>query len=92
MNKVFLPIALISAVLTVSACAPANVSTNLRQPSGNESSMATRCVYFTTGDEEDSNKTLKKFDGWKVTYTSEYTTGHKATTAMVMCFEKPYKE
>jgi len=52
--------------------------------------MSTRCVDFVTGNEEEVNAALKKYDGWKVVYASEYTTGNKATTSMVMCFEKPY--
>jgi len=32
---------------------------------------------------------LKKFDGWRVIYISEYTTGHKVGTDAAVCFEKP---
>lgn len=72
------------------ACSPANVSTNLRDSSSEETSMTTRCVDFTTGNDRQMNSLLKQFDGWKLAYVSEYTTGNKFTTTMIMCFEKPY--
>ena len=79
------------SLLLLSACAPANVSSNLRGPSGPEMSMSTRCVDFSTGNEGKVNALLKQYDGWKLVYASEYTTANKVTTAMVMCFEKPYQ-
>ncbi|BBP42268.1 hypothetical protein [Thiosulfativibrio zosterae] len=91
MKKIISLAALFAVFASVTACAPANVSSNLRASSSQESSMATRCVDFTTGDEEEVNELLKKYDGWKVAYASEYTTSNKSTTSMVMCFEKPYK-
>lgn len=38
------------------------------------------------------NEKLKKFDGWKLVYISEYTTPNKATSAAVMCFERPFEK
>jgi hypothetical protein len=78
----------IAALPIISACAPANVSSNLRPPSSDNLAMMTRCVDFSTGTSE-VNKQLSQYDGWKVVYASEYTTGNKSTTSMVMCFEKP---
>lgn len=80
----------LALAIGLSACAPANVSSNLRDSSSPESSMTTRCVDFTTGNDERVNALLRQYDGWKLAYTSEYTTGNKLTTSMIMCFEKPY--
>lgn len=43
------------------------------------------------GQDDGENEALKKFDGWKVVYISEYTTPNKSNSAMVMCFEKPFQ-
>ena len=91
MKKLLSLAVLFGVVASVTACSPANISSNLRASSSEVSSMATRCIDFITGDENEVNGLLKKYDGWKVAYTSEYTTGNKSTTSMVMCFEKPYK-
>jgi len=50
----------------------------------------TRCVDITTSSENSMNAALKKYDGWKMFYVSEYTTSNKSATAAVVCFEKPY--
>lgn len=83
-------VALVFVSAALGACAPANISSSLREPSGPEMSMSTRCVDFATGGEE-MNTALKQYDGWKVVYASEYTTNNKVTTSMVMCFEKPLR-
>lgn len=80
----------IATAALLGGCAGANVSSNLREPSGPEMSMATRCVDFTTGNEARVNALLQKYDGWKLAYVSEYTTENKSTTSMVMCFERPF--
>ena len=50
-----------------------------------------RCIDLGTGNlAQDSQAQLKQFDGWKMVYISEYTTGNKISSAVVMCFEKPY--
>ena len=74
--------------LLITGCAPANISSNLRNPSSDNLSMETRCINLKTGNNNDS--LLSKYDGWKVVYASEYTTANQSTTTMVMCFEKPY--
>jgi hypothetical protein len=78
-----------AAVVGLVGCEAAPITSNLRAPSGPEMSMTTRCVDFSTGGSS-VNALLKQYDGWKLVYTSEYTTGNKSTTAMVMCFERPY--
>ncbi|MEL0660650.1 hypothetical protein V6255_16060 [Psychromonas arctica] len=89
MKKSTLSALFASSAILITGCAPANISSNLRPSSTDETSMQTRCVDFKTGDESKTNALLSQYDGWKVAYTSEYTTTNKTTTVMVMCFEKP---
>ena len=81
---VLLPIAVI-----LSGCAAANISSQSRASGEEGSSKMIRCTSINTGNDTDSE--LKKYDGWKAVYISEYTTGNKASTSAVLCFEKPYK-
>jgi hypothetical protein len=78
--------------LSIAGCAPANISSHLRAPTDAETSMQTRCVDFITGKDLEVNSELSQYDGWKIVYASEYTTGNKTTTSMVICFEKPYSK
>ncbi|WP_094751639.1 hypothetical protein [Psychromonas sp. CD1] len=76
-------------VLLLTGCAAANISSQVRASGSEGSNLMTRCVSYTTGDDEDTNNLLEKYDGWKMIYVSEYTTSNKTNTAAIMCFEKP---
>jgi len=89
MKSITMPIILLLSSIVMVGCSPANISSNLREPSTVHLSMQTRCVNFDTGRDGKGNSLLSKYDGWKVVYVSEYTTPNKTTTAMIMCFEKP---
>lgn len=91
-NKMKFGVASFLSLVFLNGCAPANISSNLREPSGSGTSMQTRCVNITTGNKNVMNDVLEEFDGWTVVYTSEYTTANKATSALVMCFERPYSK
>ena len=82
----------IGVVILLTGCAGANISSQSRESGEPGSSKMMRCVDLSTGSEQKVNAKLKKYDGWKMIYTSEYTTGNKSTTAAVMCFEKPYSD
>ena len=84
-------LALVS-LLSIVGCAAANISSHLREPTDAETSMQTRCIDFITGKDLEVRGELSKYDRWKIVYVSEYTTGNKTTTSMVMCFEKPYSK
>ncbi|MEH6357903.1 MAG: hypothetical protein V7745_02875 [Pseudomonadales bacterium] len=90
MKKISIAAIALISTLFITGCAPANISSDLRMPSVEQLSMKTRCVDFKTGNEDKVNSLLSQYDGWKVLYTSEYTTANKSTTSMVMCFEKPH--
>ena len=51
--------------------------------------MMTRCVTIETDNGNNINNKISAYDGWHMIYVSEYTTGNKASSAAVMCFEKP---
>jgi hypothetical protein len=85
--KVFL--LAISLVTILTGCAPANITSHVRPSAEPGFEKITRCVDFKTGDEEKVDKILQSYDGMRMVYVSEYTTSNKATTSMVMCFEKP---
>lgn len=80
---------ILSIVTTLSGCTAANISSQLRESATPSSNMMTRCVNYATGKDERTNAILKQYDGWKLVYTSEYTTPNKTTTAATMCFERP---
>jgi len=82
----------LTALFYLSGCAGANISSQARESGGEGSSMMLRCTDLNTNDEKQSNKTLKRFDGWKMVYVSEYTTPNKLGSAVNMCFERPYSE
>lgn len=82
-------LASLGVALFLTGCAGANISSQVRESGTEGSNMMTRCANYSTGDDEDTNEILKKYDGWKLIYISEYTTDNKTDTAAVMCFEKP---
>jgi hypothetical protein len=79
----------ISLAIIITGCAPANITSHVRPSAEPGFEKITRCVDFKTGNEEKISKILQEYDGMRMVYVSEYTTGNKATTSMVMCFEKP---
>lgn len=42
-------------------------------------------------DNEEMTNVFSKYDGWKLVYLSEYTTGNKVGTDGAACFEKALK-
>jgi hypothetical protein len=42
-------------------------------------------------DASEMKQVLSKYDGWRMVYLSEYTTGNRFGTVGVMCFERPKK-
>lgn len=78
------------AVLLLAGCSGANVTSQIRESGEQGSSKMLRCVSISTSSDDSVNQELKKYDGWKMVYVSEYTTSNKANTAAVVCFEKPF--
>lgn len=75
----------------LTGCQPANVQSKIRISDVN-SNMQTRCEEVDMRDNDDMNEILSKYDGWRVFYISEYTTGNKFGTSGSVCFEKPFEK
>jgi len=73
---------------SLSGCAPANIQSQLRGSSSN-SNMMTRCEEVDVRSNSELEELTSKYDGWRLIYVSEYTTGHKLGTSGAICFEKP---
>ena len=68
-------------------CNPANIQSQLRTSDLN-SNMKTRCEELDMRDNSEMSEVLKKYDGWRMVYISEYTTSNKIGTSGTICFEK----
>jgi uncharacterized protein (UPF0254 family) len=79
---------LIGMATLFTACAPANIQAQIRNSDVN-SNMMTRCEEVDMRSNSDMEKMFKKYDGWRMVYISEYTTGNKIGTSGSVCFEKP---
>ena len=73
--------------IVISGCSAANVRSEMRT-SNSDSNMETRCVELDMRSQSDMDETLKKYDGWRAFYVSEYTTGNKVGTDGCICFER----
>jgi len=80
-----LALGLLSAL---TGCSPANISSQMRDSSDN-SNMMTRCEEVDARSNSELEETFAKYDGWRLIYVSEYTTGNKLGTSASVCFEKP---
>lgn len=85
----FITTGILGAILAIviSGCSAANVRSEMRMSEAN-SNMETRCVELDMRDQKEMDATLEKYDGWRVFYISEYTTGNKIGTSGSMCFER----
>jgi len=75
------------AVLALSGCAPANIMASKWDTGINGSGIQTRCEEVDMRSNTEMNKLFSKYDGWKLVYLSEYTTGNKVGTSGAACFE-----
>lgn len=83
---------LIMVVLGVflAGCEPANI-TAAKWDSGVNGNTLTRCERLDMRDNAEMAAVFSKYDGWKLVYISEYTTGNKVGTDGTACFEKATK-
>lgn len=85
MSKLWLAFA--AACVLASGCAPANI-TSAKWESGVNGEVKTRCERVDMRDNTEMAATFSKYDGWKLIYVSEYTTGNKLGTDAAVCFER----
>ena len=75
------------AMLT--GCAGANViSASWNTPVAAAEAL-TRCEQLDMRDQAQMDAVFSKYDGWKMIYISEYTTGNRIGTDGSVCFERP---
>ncbi len=79
------------SMIMVSGCAPANIASVMRGSDGNNQYMETRCVTTDMRDKADMDRAFAQYDGWRMVYLSEYTTGNRFGTVGAACFERPKK-
>lgn len=78
----------LSTATLFTACAPANIQSQIRNSDVN-SNMMTRCEEVDMRSNSEMKSLFEKYDGWRLIYISEYTTGNKIGTSAGVCFEKP---
>jgi hypothetical protein len=90
MKKLLLAAALAATALSFTACEPALIQAQMRASAKN-SNMITRCEEVDMRSNSELEEVFSKYDGWRLIYISEYTTGNKIGTSGAACFEKPAK-
>lgn len=78
-------------LLSLTACQPANVLSAKWDSGINAANAQTRCMRVDMRDQKEMDEKYPRFDGWKLVYLSEYTTGNRFGTDGVACFEKSMK-
>ncbi len=77
--------------LVMAGCQPANVA-SVKWDSGVPGEKAqTRCERVDMRDKSEMDAVFRKYDGWKLIYISEYTTGNKLGTDAAIYFERVMK-
>ncbi len=90
MKKMWIVLVVFS-FLAMAGCQPANVA-SVKWDSGVPGEKAqTRCERVDMRDKSEMDAVFKKYDGWKLIYVSEYTTGNKLGTDAAICFERVMK-
>lgn len=75
------------SVSLLAGCSPANV-VSAKWDTGATGSVMTRCERVDMRDPKEMDAAFSKYDGWKLVYISEYTTGNKIGTDAAVCFER----
>ena len=80
----------VAACIALSGCQSAVISSTKWDSGASVAShtIETRCHELDMRNDEEMKAKLTKYDGWKMVYVSEYTTGNKMGTSGVVCFER----
>lgn len=76
------------ATLGISACQPANIIATKWDSGVHAPNLQTRCEQVDMRSKSEMDAAFSKYDGWKLVYVSEYTTGNRTGTDGVACFER----
>lgn len=85
--KKILAVSLLSSVI-VAGCQPANITAVKWDTGEKGANVQTRCERVDMRDRAEMQSAFARYDGWKLIYVSEYTTGNKSGTDAAVCFEK----
>ena len=77
------------ACVSIAGCAPANITASKWDSGLGSVSTKIRCEQVDMRNKSEMDQIFAKYDGWKLIYISEYTTGHKIGTDSAVCFESP---
>jgi hypothetical protein len=86
MKKTLLIVSFACACLA--GCQPANIIASKWDTGVSGANVQTRCEEVDMRNKSDMDSIFTKYDGWKLIYISEYTTGHKFGTHSAVCFER----
>ena len=76
------------ACVSFVGCQPAHISVASWKSEVNGGNAQTRCEQVDLRSKAEMDKLFPKYDGWKLIYLSEYTTGNKVGTDAAVCFER----
>ena len=85
MKKTLILVSLASVCLA--GCQPANIIASKWDTGLTGANVQTRCEEVDMRSKSEMDSVFAKYDGWKLVYLSEYTTGHKIGTHAAVCFE-----
>ena len=71
----------------LAGCQPANIIASKWDTGLTGANVQTRCEEVDMRSKSEMDSVFAKYDGWKLVYLSEYTTGHKIGTHAAVCFE-----
>jgi hypothetical protein len=69
-------------------CAPAIIAAAKWDSGVSGTNVETRCEHLDMRDKAAMDATFSRYDGWKLIYVSEYTTGNRFGTDAAVCFER----
>jgi hypothetical protein len=83
-----LSIIVILACVILASCAPANIIASKWDSGVSVAKAQTRCEQVDMRSKSEMESIFSRYDGWKVIYISEYTTGNRIGTDAAVCFER----
>ncbi len=76
------------AFFVLVGCAPANITAVNWKSGVSGGNAQTRCEQIDLRSTSEMESAFSKYDGWKLVYISEYTTGYRLGTNAAICFQR----
>ncbi len=83
-----IPVLVLLACISLAGCAPANIMSAKWDSGVSGANAETRCEHVDMRNKADMDAAFSKYNGWKLIYVSEYTTGNRLGTDAAVCFER----